>query len=115
MIDELCEALPFLKLIPLDLRRNIDTSTLYEPKGAIAEMRAELENILQCYVMTYRTVPLESSGEKKLLLCRLLVPACLDPDQLKKLKQNELTCHDEGIVLVAYKKPLQLRENDSNE
>ena len=42
LLDDLCQALPFLKQIPPDLRQNIDTSTLYEPKGAIAEMRAEL-------------------------------------------------------------------------
>jgi|GEM_PF-6602623 len=114
MLEDLCQSLPFLTQLPLDLLRSIDTTTLYVPNGAIAEMRAELESRLHCHIMTYRAVPLASSGHERLHLCRLLVPACLVPAQLEELQLSEEACRKEGVVLVAYMKPLQLREHPAN-
>lgn len=114
MLEDLCRSLPFLTQLPLDLLRSIDTTTLYVPNGAIAVMRAELESRLPCHIMTYRAVPLASSGHERLHLCRLLVPACLAQAQLEELQLSEDACRKEGVVLVAYMKPLQLREHPAN-
>ncbi|HEX2965090.1 MAG TPA: hypothetical protein VHO84_04870 [Syntrophorhabdaceae bacterium] len=115
MIDNLCEAIPFLRQLPPDLRRSIDTTTLYVPDRAIAETRAELEDKLGCHIMTYRTVPLVTSVHKGLHLCRLLVPASLTRTQLEEIEWAEGACRDKGVVFVAYMKPLQLRESPENE
>jgi hypothetical protein len=112
MLDDICQALPFLKQLPLDLLRGIDTTTLYIPGGALAEMRAELEDRLSCHIVTYRSVPPASSGHERLHLCRLLVPACLVPEQIEELQRSEAACRDEGVVFVAYLKPIQLREHE---
>ena len=115
MLEDLCQALPFLTQLPIDLLRNVETATFYVPNGAIAEMRAELESRLRCHIMTYRAVPLASSGHERLHLCRPLVPACLAPEQLEELQHSEDACLEEGVVLVAYMKPLQLREHPADE
>jgi hypothetical protein len=114
MLEDLCQALPFLTQLQLDLLRSIDTTTFYLPNGAIAEMRADLESRLRCHIMTYRAVPPASTGHEGLHLCRLLVPACLAPAQLEELQHSEDACCEEGVVLVAYMKPLQLREHPAN-
>lgn len=115
LLDNLCQALPFLTQLPTDLLRSVDTTTLYVPSGAIAEMRTELDRKLRCHIMTYRAVPPAPSRHEKLHLCRLLVPACLAPAQLEELQRSEVACRDEGVVLVAYMKPLQLRELPANQ
>jgi hypothetical protein len=110
MLNELSHALPFLKKIPSDLLEELDTSTLYIPYGMTAQVCIELEKQLNCHIMTYRSVPLVSNGQERPHLCRLLVAASLTSIQLELLQSAELACHNEDIVLVAYKKPLQLRK-----
>jgi hypothetical protein len=115
MLKDLCHALPFLTQLPIDLLRNIEIATLYVPNGAIAEMRAELESRLRCQIMTYQAVPLALSGDDRLHLCQLLVPACLISEQLEELQHIEDACREEGVVLVAYMKPLQLQDRSADE
>ena len=110
ILEDLCQSLPFLTQLPVGLLRSLDTDTLYVPKGIVAEMREELEGKLSCYIMTYRAVPRESGGHGRLHLCRLLVPACPTNVQLEDLQRSEDACRREGVVLVAYRMPLQLRE-----
>jgi hypothetical protein len=110
VLADLCHALPFLGQLPPDLLQRIDTSALLAPSGATAEMRVDLESRLGCHIMTYRAFPLASSGHERLHLCRLLVPACLAPMQLGVLRRCEENCCEDGVVFVAYAKPLRLRE-----
>ena len=86
MLAELCRALPFLRQLPSDLLRGLDTSTLYVPTGAIAQMCVELEKKLGYHIVTYLSVPLLSKGHERLHLCRLLVPACLTSVQMEQIQ-----------------------------
>ena len=110
MLDEFCHTLPFLKQLPVELLMCLDTSTLYVPSGAIAKIRCELEQKLNYHIMTYRSVLPVLNEHEKLHLCRLLVPASLTLTEMKHVRQAEIACQNEGVVLVAYEKPLRLRK-----
>jgi diadenosine tetraphosphate (Ap4A) HIT family hydrolase len=114
-LTELCQALPFLNELPSELLQKLDTSTFHACGGIVAGTRVELEKELNCHVMTYRAAPPAPSGKGGLHLCRLLVPASLAPAQMELLQRAEAACRDEGVVFVAYDKPLRLRETGEEE
>lgn len=73
-------------------------------------MRCELEQELNYHIMTYRSLLPALNDHEKLHLCRLLVPASLTSAEIKQIRQAERACQDAGVILVAYEKPLRLRD-----
>jgi hypothetical protein len=110
MLQALCQALPFLGSLPNCLLEQLDVSTLHVPQGIVQRLRCRLEKQLGLHVMTYRSLPGKPSPCGGLHLCRLLVPADLSAQQLDLLQSAEAACATESVVLVAYKKPLELRK-----
>lgn len=108
-LADFCQAYPFLEELPPELLHSIDTTTYHLPDDATEKKLVELEARLNCHIMIYRAVPLASRGNERQHLCRLLVPACLDPEQLEELQRSEGACREDGAVFVAYMRPLQLR------
>jgi hypothetical protein len=49
------KAIPFLALIPDEIYHSLDPSGWYEPFGEIEQVRLQLEELFNCYVMTYNT------------------------------------------------------------
>jgi len=104
MVSDLL-TLPLMAQLPSDLLRRLDTSPLYPPRGAVARMRAKLEERLGHFIMIYRAVP-SSSDDGKLHLCRVVAPAPLTAAEIEQLHQAEALFS--GLVFVAYAKPLSL-------
>lgn len=105
-LSELFVTLPFLRELPSALLERLDTASLHSPEGDAARLRASLEKELGCHIATYRAGYPQSDG--RLHLCRLLAPASLTPARLKILQQAEAAFHKNGIVIVAYEKPLRI-------
>jgi hypothetical protein len=113
MLAALCQTLPFLRQMPVELLTGLDTSTLYVPSGTIAQIRCKLEQQLNYHIVTYRAAPPVLNGQERLHLCQLLLPASLTSAEIEQIRQAEIACQDEGVVLVAYEKPLRLRKQST--
>ena len=98
---------PFLKSLPDDLYLSLDPSDWYESFGAIEQARQELEELLPCYVMTYRKqaqkyIPLEKHLHSR------IAGANLSDEQWGVLIANTRRFLSMGIRFVPYAKPLMI-------
>jgi hypothetical protein len=102
------KALPFLALIPENIYRRLSPISWYEPFGEIEQIRVELEEELNCYVMLYKRYGPEPPWETQLFVY-------IHEADLPLEKQAILTAANEafqrlGIEAQAYQKPLRLRK-----
>jgi hypothetical protein len=99
---------PFLALIPPPIYNRLSPISWYEPFGEIEQIRAELEEELNCYVMLFKRYGPEPPWEAQLFVYLHVARLTLD-------KQAILTAVNEGfqrlgIEAHAYQKPLKLRK-----
>jgi hypothetical protein len=108
-LSHLCEAFPFLRVLPYPLFVHLDLSELWWPSAGLIQTCVQLEQLLRAYVITYRSKVGKLPQPGTYHLCRVLVPAQLSSQQLAWLEQAEQAIRPLEVHLVAYHKPLQLR------
>jgi hypothetical protein len=86
---DIVEAFPFLKALPGEILRHLNTTECFIPQGELASVRAHLEIQLNAHVMMYRSEAERGLQPGKIDLCRALVPARLDAEALRCLKQQK--------------------------
>lgn len=103
------EEIPFLKQIPDDIYFKLDTSEFYFPDSLISRARKDLEQELNCFVMTYNKEVFNLEIPINAHLCANLNGADLMPDQLRILNSYEVYYREtHPVSFVAYAKPLEL-------
>lgn len=107
MLEELKEKINFLKEIPPELYYTINTHELLLPNDELNKIRIELEQKINCNVMTYKLKG-KSSGKQ---LCQIIKTAKLTLEQLNTLKEYESKTKILGASLCAYKKPISFQQN----
>jgi len=100
--------IPFLALIPLAIYQRFSPLSWYESFGEIAQVRAELEEELGCYVMTYKRFGPLIPWETQLVV--YIEEARLTPGKLAILHEVNETARRLGIEFQAFQKPLTLRK-----
>jgi hypothetical protein len=103
----LAAAVPWLANLPPEHAQRLDLSELVVPSGRVARVRADVEQILNAHVMTYRRcAPTPAPGRTQ--LCQILACAELAPEDLALLQRAEESVAEAGVVLCAYANPLRL-------
>jgi hypothetical protein len=102
------DKIPFLVHIPDDIYHTLSPSEWYEPFGAIEQARLELEEELDCYVMTYKRYGPDIPWETQLFV--YIREADLPPEKQIILYAANDVVRRLGIKFQAYQKPLQLRK-----
>src|SRR5215211_7972308 len=100
--------IPFLALIPPPIYQRLSPLEWYEPFGEIEQLRAELEEELGCYVMTYKRFGPLIPWETQLVV--YIEEARLTPGKLAILHEVNETARRLGIEFQAFQKPLTLRK-----
>ena len=100
--------IPFLSQIPDGIFFNLDTSEFYLPDDEISAARADLEQKLNHYVMTYKLGILNLDIPVERHLCANLRPAQLTEDQLMVLRDFEEKYGSRRVSFVVYQNPLVL-------
>jgi hypothetical protein len=100
--------IPFLALIPPAIYRRLSPLEWYEPFGEIEQLRVELEEELDSYVMLYKRYGPEAPWETQLFV--YIEEARLTPEKLAILHKVNKAARRLGIEFQAYHKPLTLRK-----
>jgi hypothetical protein len=100
--------IPFFALIPDRIYRKLSPLEWYEPFGAIEQARQELEEELDCYVMTYKRYGPDIPWDAQLFV--YIHDADLPPEKQAILYAANDVIRRLGIEFQAYQKPLQLRK-----
>ena len=108
-LQHLCEVFPFLSALPHPLLADLDLSEFWWPSAGLLQTCVQLEKLLDAYIITYRSKAGMLARPSTYQLCRALLPAQLSPQQLGWLEQAEQSIRPFNILVVAYRKPLQLR------
>jgi hypothetical protein len=102
------KTIPFLALIPERIYRKLSPLEWYEPFGNIEQARAELEEELDSYVMTYKRYGPEAPWEAQLFV--YIHEADLPPEKQVILSAANDVVRHLGIEFQAHQKPLKLRK-----
>lgn len=100
--------IPFLALIPPGIYQRLSPLSWYEPFGEIEQLRAELEEELDSYVMLYKRYGPEAPRETQLFV--YIEEARLTPEKLAILHEVNEAARRLGVEFQAYQKPLTLRK-----
>src|SRR5215211_1049265 len=100
--------IPFLALIPLAIYQRFSPLSWYESFGEIAHVRAELEEELGCYVMTYKRFGPLIPWETQLVV--YIEEARLTPGKRAILHEVNDAAKRLGLKFEAFQKPLQVRK-----
>ena len=100
--------IPFLALIPLAIYQRFSPLSWYESFGEIAQVRAELEEELGCYVMTYKRFGPLIPWETQLVV--YIEEARLTPGKRAILHEVNDAAKRLGLKFEAFQKPLQVRK-----
>jgi hypothetical protein len=98
---------PFLALIPEKIYRRLSPISWYEPFGEIEQVRAELEEELDSYVMLYKRYSSEPPWEAQLFV--YIYEARLTLEKQAILNAANEAFGRLGIEAQAYQKPLRIR------
>jgi hypothetical protein len=101
-------SIPFLALIPPGIYQRLSPLEWYEPFGEIEQLRAELEEQLESYVMLYKRYGPEAPWEAQLFV--YIEEARLTPEKLAILHEVNKAARRLGIEFQAYQKPLKIRK-----
>ena len=100
--------IPFLALIPPAIYQRLSPAEWYEPFGEIEQVRAELEEELNCYVMIYKRfgplIPWETQ------LGVYITEAHLTQEERAILHEVNDAARRLGLKFEAFQKPLQVRK-----
>ena len=97
--------IPFLALIPDRIYRRLSPFAWYEPFGEIEQFRRDLEQALDCYVLTYKRYGPEAPWDTQLFV--YVHEADLPPEKQVTLHAANDVIRRLGIEFQAYQKPLQ--------
>ena len=100
--------IPFLGLIPDTIYRKLSPLPWYEPFGAIEQARQDLEQQLDCYVMTYKRCDPDIPWEAQLFV--YIEDANLTPKQQAILYTANEMGRRLRIEFQAFQKPLKIRK-----
>ncbi len=107
-LEILRDAVPFLRLVPDHIYKQLSPDEFLLPDTDIAEARERLEKLLGHYVMTYdRRVFFQDLPAHK-HLCGRLKGAQLTTEQTGILFSFEAEYSMKNVSFVAYQKPLEL-------
>ena len=98
--------IPFLRLIPDEIYHSLDPTSWYEPFGEIETVRLKIEEVFNCYVMTYNT-NFEINYPPEHQLDARVLGAELSKKQWKLLFAYWDKFTASGIVFVTYAKSLK--------
>jgi general stress protein 26 len=107
-IDQFVSRIPLFREIPDSILAMLDTSEFHlpPPGGEVESMRLQLEQELNCFVMTYDAGVFNATVPAEKHLCANLKGARLTVDQQLHLRRAEEALSPYRVSFVAYAKPL---------
>jgi hypothetical protein len=100
--------IPFLAFIPPAIYQRLSPLSWYESFGEIDQFRAELEEELNCYVMTYKRFGALIPWETQLVV--YITEAHLTQEERAILHEVNDAARRLGLKFEAFQKPLQVRK-----
>ena len=101
--------IPFLESIPDEIYHSLYPSEWYEPFGEIEQARRELEEKLNCHVVTFKRHRPFIPWERQLVV--YIKEANLTSEQRGILLSFNDAFRDLGIEFETYQKPLKMRKH----
>ena len=108
------KSIPFLRLIPDYIYFNLDSDEFYIPTGHVSNLRSELEEKLNHYVMAYKRDVFLKNVEGRRHLCANLMGARLSVGQRCLLEKYEEKVVNFGVSFVVYQKPLMFTNPETS-
>src|SRR5205823_5484374 len=99
--------IPFLALIPPAIYQRLSPAEWYEPFGEIAQVRAELEEELNCYVMTSKRFGPLIPWETQLVVYITEAHLAQEERAILALQEVNDAARRLGLKFEAFQKPLQ--------